>query len=84
MSVQAGNLHDNAVVGQTVNKRIWKADCHYVAVVVKRLVVHIKHRLFNIAYFMAEQIHSHHRQGIAVILHVLWIGIVYTKVLTEP
>ena len=83
MSVQTGNLYDDAIVCEAVDKRIGKPLRDYVVVVVERLVVDIKHRLLDVANLMAKQIDGHHRQGMVGVMHVLRVGVVHTQILAE-
>ena len=53
ITVQTGNLDDNAIVRQTVDKRVGKAFRHHVAIIVKRLVVDVKYRLFYVTNLVA-------------------------------
>ena len=82
-AMQTGYLHNDAVVRQTVDEGIRKACRHHVAVVVERLVVHVEHRFLDVAHLVAQQVDGHHRQGVAILLHILGVRVVYAQVLTE-
>ena len=83
MTVQTGDLHDDAVVGEAVYKSIGQSFRHDVVVVVEMLLVDVKHRHLNVANLMAQQVYSYHRQGMARILHILRIRVVNAQILTE-
>ena len=55
-AMEAGNLHNDAVVGQALHKRIGHALRHLMAFVVVGLVLHIEDRLRDIAHQMAQEI----------------------------
>ena len=74
---KARYLDDNTVVSKTVNKGVWQAFCYWVVIIVKRLVVHIEHRLLYVTHLMPQQVDGHHRQGVPLVLHVLGIGIMH-------
>ena len=61
LSVQSGNLYDDAIVGQTLHEWVWQSFRHHFLIVVAGHVVDIQHRLLDIAYFVTKQIDSHHR-----------------------
>ena len=84
--MQPGDLHDDAVVSQTVHKRIGKPLCHNLAVVVVRLPAHIQHRFLDVAYLVTQQIDRHHRDGVGTAtfrLHVGLVGILCPEILAE-
>ena len=83
ITVKTGNLYNDAIMCQTVDKRIWKSFRNNVVVIVKRLVVHIENGLLYVADLMPKKIDCYHRERMAGITHVLRIGIVYTQILTE-
>ena len=53
MTVQTGNLDDNTIMRQTVDKGVWKAFSHDIAIIVKRLMVDVKHGFFYVANLVA-------------------------------
>ena len=87
-AMKAGNLHNDAVVGQALHKRIGHALRHLMAFVVVGLVLHIEDRLRDIAHQMAQEIDRHHRNGIArgskvLLEHIFLVAVLRTKILTE-
>ena len=83
---QQRNLYDDAVVHETVYKRIRYSLCHDIAIVVIRIVVDIYHRFFDIPHPMPEQINGNHRYGIAllaVFLYIVLVAVLRTKILAE-
>ena len=46
-------------------------------------MAHIEHGFLNVANLVAQKIDCHHRKCAVSVLHVLGIGIVNAKVLTE-
>ena len=83
MTMQTGYLNNDAVVRQTVDKRIRQALCHNVVIVVKRLVAYIEHRLLHITNLVTQQIDGYHRQTTTRVQHILRIRIMHAKILTE-
>ena len=81
--MQTRNLHNDAVVRKTFNKRVGQSFGHNIVVVVARLMAHIEHRLLDVAHLVAQQIHSNHGQRITFVCHVFGVGIVYAKILAE-
>ena len=84
--MQTGYLHDDAVVGETVDKGVGEPFLHLFAIIVIRTVVHIKHRLFYLAHLVAQQIHRHHGQGVAVLavlLDIAFVLVLHAEVLSE-
>ena len=86
LTVQEGYLHDDAVVGQTVDKRVGQSFGHLPVVIVVRVAAHVEHRFLDVANLMAQQVDGHHGDGIAlpaVGYHVGRIGILGTQILAE-
>ena len=86
LSVQARNLHDDAVVYQTLHERVGHALRHQLVVIVIRLVAHIDDRLFDVAQRMSQQVYRDHGQRMLVyaFLHdVSRILILCAQVLSE-
>ena len=85
-NAKTGYLDDDAVVSQTVNKRIGQSLRHHTSIIVVRLAAHIQHRLLDVAHLMPKNIHRHHRDSVCtppLRLHVLLVGILRTKILTK-
>ena len=76
LSVQTWYLHDDAVVRQAVDERVRQSFGDHLAVVVIRLVVHVDHRLLDVAHLVAQQVDGHRGQGM-VAIHVLRVGVVH-------
>ena len=83
LSMETRNLNDNARMCQAFHKGVRQALHHFVAIIVACLVVYVEHRFLNVPDLVAQQIDGHHRQGIAP-LHIFRIGILNTKILSEP
>ena len=78
------NLHDNAVVGQTLYKRVWQSLRHHQSVVVVRLVAHVENWFLDVAHPVPKKIDRHHRQGLAPIIgHVARILVLHAEILSE-
>ena len=71
LAMEQGNLHYNAVVDKTVDKRVFVAIGHLVAIVVHGFVAHINHRLVDVANTMPQQINGNHRNGVALVGTIL-------------
>ena len=86
--MQKRYLHQDTVMRQTVDERIIHPVLHLFPVIVERLVVHVYHSLVNISHSMAQQIHSHHRHGISLVLsllyHILLSIILGSQITSEP
>ena len=83
---ETGYLNNDAIVRQTIYKRIGQSLCHHTTVIVVRLAAHIQHRLLDVAHLMPQQVYRHHGNGVSTTplrLHVLFIGILRTKILAE-
>ena len=80
LSVQTGNLHDDTVVCQAVDKGIGQPPRNNVVVIVVGVAAHIEHRLLDVAHLMAQEINGNHGDGVAfgrVWHQVFRVGIVY-------
>ena len=86
-SVQKRYLHNDAVVGKALHKRVGHSFGHLIAIIVIRLVTHIKHRLLNFSNTVTEQIHRYHGDtiaiGAAILVNVVRIGILGAEILAE-
>ena len=60
LAVQTRNLHDDAVVSQTLDKRIGKAVYHPVVVVIVAVVIDIEYGNFDISHLVPQQIDGNH------------------------
>ena len=79
-----GYLHDDAVVGQAVHKRVGQALGNQMAVVVVGLVPDVQHWLVYVANPVAQQIDGNHGKGVLPAgQHVVRIVILYAEVLAE-
>ena len=86
LTVKAGYLDDDAVVGKAVDEWIGKTFCHHFVVIVIRMTADIKNGLLNVTHLVAEQIDRDHRNGVGSLIvrhHILYVGILRTKILTE-
>ena len=83
VSVQTWYLDDDAVVVQAFHEWVRQSLGDDVAVVVARLMIDIQHRFFDAAHLVAQKVDCHHRQCIAVLPHVLGIGVVDAQILPE-
>ena len=84
--MKAGNLYDDAVVGQAVNERVWQSFGHDFPVVVIRLVPYIEDRFLDVPHLMPQQIDGHHGNGMlvgAVFVNVTGVFILDAQVLPE-
>ena len=66
LPMQTGYLHDDAVVVQTVDKRVWQPLGDRLLVIVEGLMAHIDDRLLDVAHGVAQQVDGHHRQCVTV------------------
>ena len=86
-AVKQRNLYDDAVVYETLHKRVGHPCGHLHSVIVVRLVLYIKHGLLDVAHAMSEQIDGYHRYaptiGVIILDDVVGIGILRTEVLAE-
>ena len=64
MPMQTRDLNNDAVVRQTVYKRIGEPFRHHMVVIVHSLVVHVKHWFLDITDFMTEEVNGHHGKGL--------------------
>ena len=83
LAMQPRHLYNDAVVRQTADEGVGQAMGHDVAVVVLRFVLHIEHRLLNVAHLMPQNIYRHHRQAVAFVVDIALVFVLYAKVLTE-
>ena len=83
LAMQTRYLHDDAIVCQAVDKRIGQTMRDHITFVVARLVVHVEHRLFDIAHLVTQQVHGHHGISVAVLAHILRVGVMHTQILTK-
>ena len=66
LAVQAGYLHDDAVVVQAVDKLVGNTTCNWTVVVVVCLMANVDDGLLYIPHGVAQQIDGHHGQGMTV------------------
>ena len=86
LSAQQGYLYDDALVRQTLDKGIRHALGHQPALVVAHVVLHVEHRLADVAHAVAQQVDHHHGQSILFSLaqhHVFRVAILTGQVLAE-
>ena len=86
LSVQEGDLYDDAVMDETVDKGVGKALSYLMPVVIIRLVVDIKHGYIYISDPMPEDIYGNHRNAVGrphfLVHHVLFVGILSAEILS--
>ena len=85
-AVETGNLHEDAVVVETVDKAIGDALRHGYVIIVERLMAHVDHGFFYLADGMPQQVDGHHRQCVTVGTvgnDVAGVLVVYAQVLSE-
>ena len=83
LAVQTGYLYDDAVVRQTAYERVGQTARHYVAVVVFRIVLHVEHRLLDVAYLVAQNIDRYHRQTVSAVIDVALVLVLHAQILAE-
>ena len=86
MSVQQGDLHDDAVVREAFYEGVGFIAFQEIAIVVVGVMVHVNHGRIDIAHSVAKQIDSHHRECVlvfAVFDNVLLSAVLRTEVLSE-
>ena len=83
MSVKTRYLHYYTVVSQAIDKWIGKPLCHDVVVIVVGMMVYVKYRFLNVTNLVTKYIYCYHRQGEAIPVDILGIGIVHSKILPE-
>ena len=71
LTLEQGELHDDAVMHQTAYERVAHALFHFLAIIVACHVVHIHHGLLHLTHTVTKQIYRHHRQGMAAIASLL-------------
>ena len=67
LTMQARNLYNNAVVRQTVYKRIRNPFGDSLFIIVVGIMMDIDDRLINVSYFMSKNIDGNHGHGIALL-----------------
>ena len=80
------NLYDDAVVLQTLHKRIRLIKHYLLPLVVVNAMLGIDHRLVDFTYTMPQQIHCNRRKSILVVRffrHILLVVILQGEILTE-
>ena len=83
---QSRYLHDYAVVGETLNERVFLALLYHLAVVVEHVVVDINHRLLNVADSMSEKVNGNHwicESFRRVFADVYLVTVLRTQILAE-
>ena len=87
LPVQEGDLYDDAVMDETVDKGVGKALGYLVAVVIIRLVVDIKYGYVYISDPVPENIYGNHRNAVGrphlLVHHVLFVGILSAEILPK-
>ena len=87
LPVQEGDLYDDAVMDEAVDKGVGKTMRHLMAVVIIRLVIDIKHGHVYISNPMPENIYGNHRNAVGwshfLAHHVLFVGILSTEILPK-
>ena len=87
LSVQEGDLYDDAVMDETVDKGVGKALSYLMPVVIIRLVVDIKHGYVYISNPVPENIYGNHRNAVGwphfLVHHVLFVGILSAEILPK-
>ena len=86
MSVQQGDLHDDAVVREAFDEGVGFIAFQEIAIVVVGVMVHVNHGRVDIAHSVAKQIDSHHGECVlvfAVFDNVLLSAVLRTEVLSE-
>ena len=79
-------LHNYAVVGETLNERVFLALLYHLAVVVEHVVVDINHRLLNVADSMSEKVNGNHwicESFRRVFADVYLVTVLRTQILAE-
>ena len=80
-------LHNYSIMNKALHKRIGDSLCHLLSIIVVVAVVHLEHRLVNVAHTMPEQIDGNHRQAITIRIvifnDICRIGILRAKILPE-
>ena len=77
-TAKARDLHDDAVVCQTIKKGVGDSLDHQITVIVESMMVHIKNRFLHISNFVSKNIDCHHWQGIALFafgVDIIGIGV---------
>ena len=82
LSVQSGNLDNDAVMGQAFHKGVRQSLCYDILVVVTGLVAHVQYGFFYLPHLMTKQIDGHHRKRI-VAGHILRIAVLHPQILAE-
>ena len=86
-SPQSRNLHDDAVVNQTVDESIGNTLYDGPSIVVQGLVFDVDHGFLDVPHLVSEQIYGNHGYAIsfvfAILEDVFRIGILCSEVLAE-
>ena len=64
LTMQQRNLYDDAVMRQTLHKRIRQTLGYLLTIVVILLMIHIENRFLDVTHTMAQQVNCHHRQTV--------------------
>ena len=87
LSLQQGNLNDDAVVHQTVDEGVLLAVLYHIAVVVQGLVAGVHHRFRYVADAVPQKIDGYHRNGVPLflsrLLYILFRIVLCGKVAAE-
>ena len=86
--LQSWYLDYDAVVYKALDKGVGNSLGYFIAVIVIRLVLDIKYGHFYISHLVSQQVNGDHGQTIShrviFLYHILGIGILCAKILSEP